>query len=525
MSAPARAFACRAGRYGQMPQVSVQTSLAAETRGVTKRYSGTLALDKVDFSVSAGEVRALLGRNGAGKSTLIRMLAGVEKPDEGAVLIAGTPLHASGAAEATARGVATVYQELSLVGSMSVADNFFMGSWPHRHGLVDDQSMRHEAQAALYDLGVDVDPFALVESLGIADQQMVEIARAFRSDCRLLILDEPSSALAEREVSVLLERVRRIATRGVAVIYVTHRIDEVRQVADSLTILRDGKHVETSPVARRSTEDVVHLMLGDIVMPSVARRDRATSSAASLLVARGLAIPPRIKEVSFELWGGEVLGIAGVLGAGRAELLRCIAGADHLARGEILLEGQHVEGRSVGAMLRLGVGLASEDRKRDSVIAKLGVDENIVLSDWKAVSRWGMLSKNKKRDSAVRLTTELSIKVPYLSAPLRTLSGGNQQKAVLARLLHARARVLLLNEPTRGVDVGAKAQLYGFISDLASKGIAVIVVSSEFEELVLVCDRVMILRAGRICGEVTGDELTLQNLLLMSLMEQNGREP
>ena len=328
-----------------MPQVSVQTRLVVEARGVTKHYSGVLALDRVDFSVSAGEVRALLGRNGAGKSTLIRMLAGVEKPDEGTVLIAGSPLHASGAAEATARGVATVYQELSLVGSMSVADNFFMGSWPRRHGFLDDQLMRQEAQAALDDLGVNVNPFALVESLGIADQQMVEIARAFRSDCRLLILDEPSSALAEREVSVLLERVRRIAKRGVAVIYVTHRIDEVRQVADSLTILRDGRLVETSPVARRSTEDVVHLMLGDIVMPPIVRRDRVASSEAPLLVARGLAIPPRIKEVSFQLWGGEVLGIAGVLGAGRTELLRCLAGADYLEKGEILLEGRHVKGR------------------------------------------------------------------------------------------------------------------------------------------------------------------------------------
>lgn len=489
--------------------------IIAQAIGVTRTYPGVTALDDVDFEVRAGEVRALLGQNGAGKSTLIRLLSGVEVPTAGTVLIAGSPLGSDGIRGATERGVATCYQELSLVADLTVAENFFLGRWPRGRFGIDGAAMARRAAETLTSLGADIDPLAIAGSLTLAQQQIVEIARALNDDPRLLILDEPTSALASAEVALVLETVRRVAARGVAVIYVSHRMDEIRQIADTATVMRNGKVVETVDVSQSDTPTIIRLMIGS---DPESQRPRAHDREPGpvVLEARGLAVAPKVVDVSFEARSGEILGVAGLLGSGRSELLRAIAGFDRLDAGSVLIDGRAVD-VSARRMRAEGVALTPEDRKREGALMNLGIDENIVISDYGAVSRAGALSTRLIRGASGVLAQRLSIKAHDLSQSIATLSGGNQQKAVIARWLHADARILLLDEPTRGVDVEAKAQIYAIMRAVADEGKAVIFVSSELEELPLCCDRVLVLRDGRIQRELVAPDIILSDLLEASM--------
>jgi sugar transport system ATP-binding protein len=495
----------------------------AATKDVVRRYPGVLALDHVSFEIGSGQVRALLGKNGAGKSTLIRLLSGVEQPDEGTVEIDGRPLLAGGIREATARGVATVYQELSLVPQLTVAENLYVGHWPRgRLRGIEGRTMRAEARKALRELGLDVDPALPVETLSLAEQQMTEIARALRTRPRLLILDEPTSALAAAEVSVVLEAVRRIAATGVAVIYVSHRMDEIRQVADSTTVMRDGRLIETVDTSRASTEEIVRMMLGsakEVAEEAAAHASPEAERGDVVVSVKELKAPPKLDGVSFELHRGEVLGIAGLLGSGRTELLRCLAGFDQAAGGTIAVDGQVVQHPTARRMLDLGVGMTQENRKRDGIVPALGVDENIVMSRWGEVSTGPVISAKRVQQAASTLARRLAIKASRVDVPIGTLSGGNQQKAVIGRWLHAKSRILLLDEPTRGVDVEAKAQIYQLVRSLAEAGEAIIFVSSELEELPAVCDRVLVLRRGRIEDEFRAPNLDLDAIVTASIAE------
>ncbi|UGQ09250.1 sugar ABC transporter ATP-binding protein [Yinghuangia sp. ASG 101] len=494
--------------------------VAATASGLTKSYPGVLALDDVDFEIRAGEVRALLGRNGAGKSTLIRMLSGVETPDTGEVRIAGQPLGGGGVRRAGELGVATVHQELSLVPEMTVAENLFLGAWPRR-GVsgVDYARMRRETAEVLDELRVTVSPDAFVGALPLAEQQLVEIARAVRRRPRLLILDEPTSALAADEAGTVLDAVRRIADSGVAVIYVSHRLDEIRQVARSVTVVRDGRVVDTVDVRDATTAQIVALMLGD----TAARQETAPAARAvdragtPLLTVRGLRLPPKLDEVDFDLYAGEVLGIGGLLGSGRSELLRAIAGFDRPASGAFEVDGTAVRRHTAAAMKKLGVGMTPENRKGEGIVPLLGVGENMVMSWFGGVSRHRSISPALADRAGRELVERLAVKTPELGTPIVNLSGGNQQKAVIGRWLHARSRILLLDEPTRGVDVEAKAQIYALIRDLADSGAGVVFVSGELEELPLVCDRVLTLHHGRINGEFTGAQITLDNIMAATM--------
>ncbi|GLU49983.1 sugar ABC transporter ATP-binding protein [Nocardiopsis ansamitocini] len=492
--------------------------VVAATRRATKTYPGVRALDAADFEVRAGEVRALLGRNGAGKSTLIRLLSGVETPDSGTVEVGGSPLGDGGVRRATELGVGTVYQELSLVPQISAAENLFLGVWPRTAGRVDYPRMRAEAREVFAELGLDIDPDAIVADLPLARQQLVEIARAFRARPRLLILDEPTSALAAGEADIVLAAVTRIAGRGVGVIYVSHRLDEIRRVADTVTVMRDGAVVETTDVAGATTARIVSLMLGEAA-DEVPERTEADvdRSATPLLSVRGLSVPPKLEDVSFDLYRGEVLGLGGLMGSGRTELLRAISGFLPAGAGSITVDGQRVTRPTPAVMKRLGVGITPEDRKGEGVVPLLGVSENMVLTWFKGASTAGTVSPARVDGIGRGLIERLSIKTARPDTPIVNLSGGNQQKAVIGRWLHAQSRILLLDEPTRGVDVEAKAQIYRIVRELAAEGAAVLFVSSELEELPLVCDRVLTMRAGRLAGEFTGADITLDTIMAAAM--------
>lgn len=479
---------------------------------VNKNYGNILALQEVDFSMSPGEVRALLGKNGAGKSTLIRMLSGAETPDSGEVRISGQILGSEGVEGARRLGVRTVYQELSLIESMSVSENMFMGHWPSKNGKLDYITMHQQTEQALLSLGLKIEPKREISSLSIADRQLVEIARALRGQPQLLILDEPTSSLAAAEVERVLATVTAIRGAGVAVIYVSHRLNEIRRIADRVSVMRDGQLISTRIMAEVDTQDIVRMMVGDLIeepklKPSVRR------SSDVLVDVFGVHLNPHLHGVNLQLHQGEVLGIAGVLGSGRTELLNVIAGLITPDSGRVSLQGNPSTGRGFRNALRSGLGITPEDRKELGIFPGLGVDENMVSADWSKVSFLGVLNLGEIEKQAKNLIERLKIKVQFSRTEIDTLSGGNQQKAIIGRWLHFDSRILLLDEPTRGVDVEAKAQIYRLIRILVDQGRSVIFVSSELEELPLVCDRVVILRNGRIAAEYFAPNLNVDEIL------------
>lgn len=492
-----------------MEHTPSSSAVIADVRGLTKHYAGVEALTDADLLIHSGEVRALLGRNGAGKSTVIRLLSGVEVADSGVVRIDGEELGDGGVRRAAALGVQTVHQELSLVPELSVAENMFLGIWPRTHGRIDYVTMRRETQKVLGDLGLAMNADSLVGDLPLAEQQLVEIARAVRRSPRVLILDEPTSALAAGEVAIVLDTVRRIAASGVAVIYVSHRLDEIRQIASAATVMRDGRVIETVELKQVTTDHVIQLMIGDSTSaaerpePRNVRRD-----VTPLLSVTGLSAPPKVDQVSFDVFPGEVLGIAGLMGSGRTEILRTIAGFSPAAAGTLAVDGLEVPSVTPSAMKKSGVGMSPEDRKSSAIFPLLGVDENIAIANYGTVRTGSTISWNRLRDAARAIIGKLSIATARPDTPIINLSGGNQQKAVIGRWLHAGSRILLLDEPTRGVDVKAKAEIYSLVRELADQGASIVFVSGELEELPLVCDRVLVLRHGRIADEMTGDRLT-----------------
>ncbi|GLZ12222.1 ABC transporter ATP-binding protein [Actinomadura sp. NBRC 104425] len=482
---------------------------------VTRHYPGVRALTGASLEIEAGEVRAFLGRNGAGKSTLIRVLSGVERADAGTVEIGGRPLGDGGVQRAGELGVQTVHQELSLVPGMTAAENLFLGHWPRTAaGRVDHAAMRRAAREIFDRLGLDIDPDAQVGTLPLAEQQLVEICRAVRREPRLLILDEPTSALAAAEVEIVLDAVRRIADSGVAVIYVSHRLDEIRRIARTATVMRDGRVVGTVDLTTTSTDEAVAMMLGSTYEAAVRPQSRTVDRTRTpLLSVSGLRVPPKVVDVSFDLYPGEILGLAGLMGSGRTEILRAVAGFAPIAAGTVRVDGEPVPRVTPAGMKRRGVGLTPEDRKSEAIVPLMGVGENMVMSDYGAVGTSLSVRPSRVARAARELIGRLSIAAASSRTPIAALSGGNQQKAVIGRWLHAGSRILLLDEPTRGVDVEAKEAIYQLVRELADRGAAVLFVSGELEELPLVCDRVIAVRGGTVAAEFTGADVTVDAVL------------
>jgi ABC-type sugar transport system ATPase subunit len=491
---------------------------AIESTGLMKSYPGVQALKGVNFAVAAGEVRALLGKNGAGKSTLVKILSGAEAPDAGALKVGGRAIDVFTPARANALGIATVHQELSLVPELSVAENILLGRWrSHRRGwFIDRQAVRREAAGVLAEFGAQIDPAAKVRKLSIAQQQLVEIARGLSFKPRVLILDEPTSSLPASEVEILLRTIRLLSDRGVAVIYVSHRMDEIQRIAHSVTVLRDGRHIDTLPIADAPTAEIVRLMTGE-ACTATPHKPAPRSPGNVALKVSGLATATKLRGLSFEVREGEIVGLAGLLGSGRTELLRAIYGLDPVAAGRIEIFGKEPADWSPRAMIRQGVGLAPEDRKKEGLALDMSISNNLVLSSMHKVVHRGMLSHRKQAQLSERAASRMSIRLASLSDPVRTLSGGNQQKVVLGKCLNADVKVFLLDEPTRGVDIEAKRQIYELLEQLAAQGTAVLVASSEMEELMLLCDRLLLMLDGEIVGERSVAQTDLAEVMAVAM--------
>ncbi|MEN3280539.1 MAG: ribose transport system ATP-binding protein [Solirubrobacteraceae bacterium] len=497
---------------------------ALTVRGLSKAYPGVVALDDVSLSLSPGEVRAICGKNGAGKSTLVRILSGAVPPDCGTVLVEGRAARLDSPAAARDHGIATVHQELSLVPGLSVAENVLLGRWHPdgrpRLGVLSPRRMRRAACEAIAALDIDLDVEARVGELSPAQQQAVEIARALSFRPRVLILDEPTSSLPAHEVDVVLRIVRRLRSLGVATIYISHRMSEVRAIADSVTVLRDGRHVVTRLAPELDTGAIVELMGGAVRAERTHTRARAASRQVMLEV-KGLSSPGRLHDVSFSVRAGEIVGLAGLLGAGRTELLRAIYGLDADATGEIRVAGGSARMRSRPAeRIRRGVCFTPEDRRKDGFAPGLTVRDNVVMSALGKVSRGSVVSGRAERAMAGATVASLAIKTPSTDTAAGLLSGGNQQKMILGKCLNAGASLLLLDEPTRGVDVLARGEIHARLHELADRGTAIVATSSELDELFELCDRLLVLGAGRVLADV--ETADAQPREVMTMMMEGG---
>ena len=491
-----------------------------EARFVRKGWPGVQALDGVSFAVAPGEVHALVGENGAGKSTLIKVMTGVHGADAGEVRYQGRPVAFSGPRDAQAAGISTIFQEVNLVPLMSVAQNIFLGREPRgRFGLIDTVRMEREARDLLQRYGVRVDPSLPLRALGVGVQQMVAIARAVSVDARVVIMDEPTSSLEPREVEILFRTITALRDQGVGIVYISHKLDELFRICDRVTVLRDGRLVHTGEIAELTRIRLVSLMLGrevaEVRERGVTRFGEGHAAVAEepVVEARGLRRKHVLHDVSLRIRPGEVVGLGGLLGAGRSETAKALAGAQPLDAGEVLVEGEPVRTGSPSAAIRAGIAMIPEDRKVEGIIPHLSVRENIVLAALPRLSRAGLVSDKAQDDLVDTFMRRLRIKASGPRQPVGELSGGNQQKVLLARWLCLAPKVLILDEPTRGIDIGAKGEVQGLIDELAGQGLAVLLISSELEEVLEGADSIVVLREGAVVEVLTGDDVAEEPLM------------
>ena len=484
-------------------------------RGIVKQFPGVRALDGVDLQVRRGEVHCLLGQNGAGKSTLIKVLSGAHRPDAGEILIDGRPVRLPTPDAAMKAGIATIYQELDLVDGLSVAENLFLGHERARCGFLRRAETDRAARDLLTRLGhPEISPTCEAGRLSPAEQQVVSMARALTRNARVLVMDEPSAALAHDEVDNLFRIIREMTAAGVAVIYISHRLEEIRRIGDRVTVLKDGRTAAAGlPADDTPTERLISLMTGRDVEYVFPPRPVRPADGPEVLRVEGLTLPGRFADISFSVRAGEIVGLAGLVGAGRSEILETIYGRRRPSSGRVLLEGRPVRPGSTETAVRLGMGLAPEERKSQALLLDQSVTANITLAALPRYASAGWLDRRRERAAALEQIAALDIRPADPRRPVRTLSGGNQQKVVLARWLVQGRRLLLLDEPTRGVDVGARAELYALIRRLADDGVAVLLVSSEVPEVLGLADRVLVIREGRLVHQAPAVELDEHRVL------------
>ncbi|MEY3774592.1 MAG: hypothetical protein RLZZ129_1372 [Verrucomicrobiota bacterium] len=482
-------------------------------QGITKRYPGVVALEEVDLEVRRGEVHFLLGENGAGKSTLMKILAGAVERDAGRIIIDGCVSELRSPREANDAGVSIIYQEFNLVPHLTVAENIFLGREPAARlpGLIDRSRMEREAQQRLTELGVVIRPDAVVDDLGVAEQQMVEVAKALSIDAKILIMDEPTSALTNQEITRLFHVIRTLRDRGVAIIYISHRMEELHRIGDRVTVMRDGRHIATRELTSTHLNELITLMVGRTLtehFPKV-----AVPAGEELLRVEGLKRTGVLHGISLTLHRGEVVGLAGLMGSGRTELARAIFGADPVDAGRIWVRGKEAKLGSPRAAIALGLGFLTEDRKRQGLVLGLDVTANTCLANLDRFSRAGIVSSGQEMAVAKKLTADLRVKTPDLHQLVVNLSGGNQQKVVLAKWLCREAEILIFDEPTRGIDVGSKVEIYQLINRLAAEGKAVLMISSEMPEILGMSDRILVMHRGSIAGEFSAAEATQEKIM------------
>ena len=483
------------------------TILAVE--GVTKSFPGVLALDNVSFTVGAGEVNALVGENGAGKSTLIKLMAGFHAPDAGTITVGGIPLPPDPAAAHEA-GVATIHQESHLVPGMTVAENIMLGRWPTRFGLVSRAAQFERARAVLAKVAPGLPPGKLARRLSPAEQQLVEIARAVAEDSRVLIMDEPTTSLSGPEIDQLFAVVRNLRAKGLGIVFVSHWLEEVFAIADRVTVLRDGRFVDSRPAADLDADKVVTMMVGRHVEEV---RAAARPLGPPVLEVSHLTRLGVIDDVSFTVRAGEIVGLAGLVGAGRSETASCIFGIDPYDSGVVSIGGMPVPRRGPGAAIAAGIALLPEDRRQQGLVSKLSVRSNATLAVLDRITRGGLISGAAEDGVLREASAGLFIKMASPDVPIATLSGGNQQKVILARWLARRPKLLILDEPTKGVDIGAKAEISAIIVKLAEAGTAILLISSELPEILALSDRVLVMRGGRITAELDRPTIAAETIM------------
>ena len=503
---------------------TAESGVLLEAHGITKTFPGVRALDDVQITVRAGRLNALLGENGAGKSTMMNILAGVFPPDAGEIFLAGQPVRFTSPRAAQEAGIAIIFQELNLVPHLSVAENIFLGREPrNRAGLLDTARMNREAAALLAELELDADPRTPVARLRVGAQQVVEIAKAMSFHSRVIIMDEPTSAITEHEVAVLFRLIRQLKSRGTGIIYITHKLDELAEIADDVTVFRDGRFIATKPFAETTRDEMVRLMVGRDLTDLFPKTCAPAGDEMLRVQNISLRHPERaadftVRNVSFSVRKGEVLGLFGLMGAGRTELLQTIFGLHpRAASGEMWIAGQPVSIRSPRAAIDAGLALAPEDRKGDGLVLMHSVAENTTLACLDQISRFGLLQPARERELVSRYVERLRVRTPTLRQAVRNLSGGNQQKVVLAKWLATKPKVLLLDEPTRGIDINAKKEIYALVDELARSGLAVVMVSSELPEILAIADRIFVLAEGRVTAEFTRGAATEEAILHAAL--------
>jgi ABC-type sugar transport system ATPase subunit len=483
-----------------------------EAIGITKEFPGTLALDNVQLDLMPGEIHAVIGENGAGKSTLMKVLAGVIPPDAGEIRFADQPITLANPHEALVQGIAIVYQELSLVPTLTVAENIFPGRLPTNFlGMVRYGQLFRNAQQVLEKLNVHIDPHTPVETLSIASQQLVEIAKALSSDCKVLILDEPTSALTDRETDLLLGLLRRLADEGVGILYISHKLNEVFAVADRVTVLRDGRYVGTQVVKGVNPDDLIRMMVGrdlGVLFPQ-----KSKMIGTPLLEVKDLRVAGSDKRNSFRLYHGEILGFSGLIGSGRSELARAIFGAEPTVEGELILNGTSIQVNSPRRAIELGIGYLPEDRKAAGLFLEMSLKLNVAATVLDQVSGGGFVIGSRERSIAEHAVKQLDISTPSIEQEVRRLSGGNQQKALVAKWLAIKPKVLIVDEPTRGIDVGAKREIHFLLRNLAESGVGIVMISSELPEVLGMSDRILVMREGAIVAELKSNEASEEKII------------
>lgn len=486
-----------------------------EMHGIQKAFSGVQVLDGVDLQVNGGQVLALLGENGAGKSTLMKILTGVYESDGGHVAIDGEEIHIRGIEDARRNGIEMIHQELSLFANLSIAENFLIGnerefrSW----GLVDYRRLNARVSDILNLLNLQRDPKELVGNLSVGEQQLVEIGRALQKDVRFLAMDEPTSALSQTETERLFDIIRSLSQRGVGIIYISHRLEELFQIADAVTVLRDGRFIATKRMAETNEAELVKLMVGRDIDD---RYPRYASTPGNVVLEVDDLATASIRGVNLTIRAGEIVGLGGLMGSGRTEVARALTGIDKVVRGSITFTGKQMRFRSPGDAMREGIVLVTEDRKAKGLVLPFSVRENMALPSLRSRSRFGLVQRPAERQFTQRMVDQLRIKVQDVNQPVQSLSGGNQQKVVIGKWLAQAPRLFILDEPTRGVDVGAKQEIYHLMNDLKAQGKAVLMISSDLPELMAMSDRVYVMHEGRLRGELPGDRLDEESFMTMA---------
>ena len=479
-------------------------------KNITKEFPGVKALDDVTINIERGTIHGLVGENGAGKSTLIKVLAGIYQPNKGEIILDGKPCRFNGPIEARRAGISVVHQEIKLAEPLSVAENMFLGNVQLKNGLVDWKGMRRRAREIVEDLGMDIDINAQVSSLTVAKKQIVEIMHAINNNSRILIMDEPSAVLTDRELEVMFRIVKQLRDEGITIIYISHRLDEIFGLCSNVSVLRDGCHIDTIPVASVDRQGLINMMVGREMGQEYPKE--VGNVGGTILEVKNLS-RGILQDISFEVKSGEVFGISGLVGAGRTELARAILGIDKPESGEVYVRGKKVHYRTFADAIRDGLGLIPEDRKLQGLVQIMSVKRNTTLVNMKRVLRAGVISSSLEEKLSKEYADKLHVVTPSMETEVQYLSGGNQQKVVIAKWLFQNSEILFLDEPTRGIDVGAKAEIYRLINRMAKEGKTIIMISSEMPELLGMCDRIMVMHEGHKMGELNAAEATQEKIM------------